>query len=71
MAAVVTTETGTIDEKDFNVVYDEQANKWIVSWKWHGDEAPPWLKNSVSEYSIPCVARQEYENELCQWIQDG
>ncbi|KAK4312976.1 hypothetical protein Pmani_015641 [Petrolisthes manimaculis] len=70
-AAVVTTETVTIDEKDFKLVYDEQANKWIVSWKWRGDGAAPWLKNSVLEYSIPRVARQEYENELCQWIQDG
>ena len=70
-AAAVTTESVTINEKDFRVVYDGQANKWIMSWKWRGNEGPPWLQNSVSEYSIPRVARQEYENELCQWIQDG
>lgn len=32
-ATVVTTNTVTIDEKDFKVVHDEQANEWTVSWK--------------------------------------
>ena len=70
-AAVVTAETTTIDEKDFKVTYDEQANKWTVLWKWHANEGPPWLQNTVSEYSIPRVARQEYENELSHLIQYG
>ena len=29
-AAAMTTESVTINEKDFRVVYDGQANKWIV-----------------------------------------
>ena len=31
----------------------------------------PQLFNTVAEYKVPREARQEYENELVQWIADG
>lgn len=43
-ATVLTTETVIIDEKDFKVVYEEQANKWTVLGKCRGDESPPCLE---------------------------
>lgn len=48
-----------------------KTNEWTVQWKRCVDTGPPKLRNTVSEYSVPEEARQEYENELCRWIQDG
>lgn len=64
-AAVTTKVIRDINEKDFRVTYDPKANTWTVLWKWSR------LQNAVSQYSVPREARQEYENELYQWIEDG
>ena len=40
-------------------------------WKCCGTAGPPRLLNTMTEYTVPPGARQEYENELCQWIKDS
>ncbi|KAG0699585.1 hypothetical protein GWK47_002949 [Chionoecetes opilio] len=71
VTAAATALQRNVDEKDFGVTYDVKAHTWTVSWKWSSGTGPPRLQNTVSEYRMPQAARQEYENELCQWIKDG
>lgn len=66
-----TPENICIDEKNFKVTYSRQIKKWTVSWKWCDDAGPSRLQNSVSEYAVPQDVRQEYEDELSRWIEDG
>ena len=71
LSAVETAKTVNIEEKDFKLTYNQNTKEWTVQWKWCAGTGPQRLRNTVSEYSVPQEARQEYENELCQWIQDG
>ena len=51
----------SIDEPDFS------SNKeWTASWKWANGHSPCELSNSVQEYTVPCHARDAYENEILQ-----
>ena len=61
----------SIDEPDFSVTYNRRNKKWTVSWKWANDHSPSELSYSVQEYSVPCHARDAYENEILQWQQNG
>ena len=60
-----------IDERDFKVTFDTNTKQWTVMWNWRGGMEPSQLFNTTSEYKVPREARQEYENELAQWIADG
>ncbi len=60
-----------IEEKDFEVTYDKETKRWTVLWKWCDNIEPPRLLNTVSEYRVSKEARQDYENELSQWVKDG
>ena len=42
-----------------------------ASWKWANDRSPSELSNSVQEYTVPCHARDAYENEILQWQPNG
>ena len=33
--------------------------------------SPSELSNSVQEYAVPCHAKDDYENEILQWQQNG
>jgi transposase InsO family protein len=56
-----------IDESDFTARFD--GEKWTVEWKWQNGE--PELANGCSEYAIPMDCREEYEDEVSQWIDSG
>ena len=60
-----------VEERDFTVTYDNKTNKWTMLWKWNSGVGPQHLQNTVPEYRVPRDVRQEYESELCQWIEDG
>ena len=59
------------DETDFTVTYDAVKKKWSVLWKWSDGEEPKQLQNKAEEYRIPPSARQEYEEALCKWADQG
>ena len=52
----------SIDEPDFSMTYDRRNKEWTASWKWANGHSPSELSNSVQEYSVPCHARDAYEN---------
>lgn len=56
-----------IDESDFTAIFD--GVKWTVEWKWERGE--PELVNRCSEYRVPSDCREEFEEEVEQWIQEG
>lgn len=60
-----------VDEADFQASYDEKDKKWTMSWKWADGSAPEALRDTVSEYKIPPESREEYEEELKQWVENG
>ena len=53
-----------IDEPDFCVSFDASWKTWTVTWKWSDDAEPHALRNRVTEYSIPTIARLSYEAEI-------
>lgn len=60
-----------IKDKDFTVTYHSDTKQWTVLWNWCENMEPPRLFNTVSEYNVPKAVRNDYENELKQWIEDG
>ena len=52
------------------MTYDTSSKQWTVIWNWRDGMEPSRLFNTVSEYKVSKEARQEYENELMQWIAD-
>ncbi|KAK4294952.1 hypothetical protein Pmani_032459 [Petrolisthes manimaculis] len=70
-SAVASSTMPEIDERDFRVIYDSYTKQWTVSWNWCDGKKPPTLFNTVAEYKVPEEVREEYENELTQWIMDG
>jgi transposase InsO family protein len=56
-----------IEDKDF--VASFRGGAWTVSWRWVGE--PPVLMNRVPAYRVPPDARQEYEDEILDWIRAG
>ena len=60
-----------VDAPDFNVQFDAAERKWTVTWKWAEGTAPQCLTNCVSQYSVPSAARQEFDDELDEWIANG
>ena len=60
-----------VDERDFSVVFDPVVKCWTVAWKWRDNREPLVLKNAQSEYAVPSEARQRYEDEVHEWIQQG
>ena len=61
----------SIDEPDFSVTYDRSNKEWTASWKWANSHSPSKLSNSVQEYTVPCHARDAYENEILQCQRNG
>ena len=61
----------TVDEPDFTASFDAEENAWTVKWKWSNGHEPGVLKNKIPEYAVPDSARNEYENELEEWIENG
>jgi len=57
-----------IDDPDFSAVF--QNGTWTVKWKWK-DGKEPALRNRIAEYSMKETIRQDYERELCRWIDEG
>ncbi|XP_067931172.1 uncharacterized protein [Watersipora subatra] len=56
-----------VDDSDFTANFD--GEKWTVSWKWKGNE--PLLSNQCAQYTIKENCKQQYINEIEQWIHDG
>ena len=57
-----------VEEKDFKAVFD--GHRWVVTWLW-SEGKEPLLRNTIAEYEVPHHAREAYEQELAQWIEDG
>ena len=70
-AAVVQRGELRVDEKDFTAVFDPVEKCWTMAWKWRDDQHPMVLKNKRGEYAIPPEARQQYEDEVQEWIRLG
>ena len=61
----------TLDKPDFHTEYDRDTNAWTALWKWSGDQLPISLRNRLSEYPPPTWFREQYEEELQAWIDNG
>lgn len=57
----------TIVDKDFHAEFRE--GRWVVSWEWNEDE--PTLQNVVPQYRIPAAAKEMFEKEVEDWIEQG
>ena len=42
-----------------------------MAWKWRDGVEPGCLRNGVTQYGVPAVARQEFDAELRAWIDNG
>lgn len=60
-----------VEQKDFRISFEAERKAWIAEWRWLGGVAPPTLKNTITEYSIPVEVRSEYEAEVQKWIDSG
>ena len=60
-----------LDEPDFHAEYDQDTNAWMALLKWSGDQPPISLRNRLSEYPLPMWLREQYEEELQAWIDNG
>lgn len=60
-----------VDEKDFNAIYDPHSKTWTAVWKWAEGREPDVLHNKVDAYNVSEQVREQYEEELQTWIQDG
>ena len=58
-------------DDDFTVTYEAISKKWTVEWKWCDGKRPEKLKNTISEYRIPPDIRDDYEEELAKWVENG
>ncbi|XP_067934365.1 uncharacterized protein [Watersipora subatra] len=56
-----------VDDSDFTTNFD--GENWTVKWKWKGNE--PLLSNQCAQYTIKENCKQQYANEIEQWIHDG
>ena len=56
-----------IDDNDFKAVFD--GVNWTVEWKWVNGE--PMLTNKCQGYRVPSDCKEQYEEEVEQWIKDG
>ena len=56
-----------IEDKDCTASFVD--SRWIVSWKWTGEE--PRLSNRVAQYSVSAKAEQEFNDEVSDWIRNG
>ena len=56
-----------LHDTDFAAIFD--GSKWTVEWKWERGE--PNLTNMCHEYTVPADCREEFDNEVNMWIQDG
>ena len=69
--AVGGTEALTIDAKDFTASFDSSACAWTVAWKWTDGAGPSSLANHVPQYTVAASAREQYDEELESWLQNG
>ena len=60
-----------INESDFEVRFDAKEKQWTAAWKWTKDSQPEALKNCMSEYAIKAEAKNEYEQEIAEWVERG
>ena len=60
-----------IDEPDFTATYNPVTNSWTAAWKWSEGKEPGVLQNKVEVYDVPHEARELYEEELGNWIEEG
>ena len=60
-----------VDEADFRAFYNEQDRIWTMTWKWAAGTTPEAIKGNIAEYRIPPECREEYEEELSQWVEKG
>ena len=56
-----------IDETDFTANFD--GVKWTVEWKWEKGE--PELTNTCHGYAVSDDCKDQFEEEVDQWIHDG
>ena len=70
-AGAVSPRDLVVDKEDFCVTFDMTRRQWTVRWKWSKGEPPNCLKGSVSEYAVKDKVREEYEQELTEWIKNG
>lgn len=56
-----------IDETDFTANFD--GVKWTVEWKWEKGE--PELTNTCHGYAVSEDCKDQFEEEVDQWIHDG
>lgn len=56
-----------LEDSDFCAKFD--GGQWVVQWKWSQNE--PHLVNRVSEYAVSGEHRDEYEEEVRSWIEQG
>lgn len=67
-AGVVAPERMKIADKDFTATFD--GTKWTIEWKWEEGKEPE-LVNRCSSYRIQPESREDFDNEIQQWIRDG
>ena len=60
-----------VDHPDFSVKFDPAERSWTVAWKWQNGVEPACLNNRVPEYAVSAEARQEYDEELKSWMENG
>ena len=61
----------TIDKPDFHTEFDQNKKIWVVPWKWSENQMPPKLENKAVEFLVPKQLREEFNNELQTWIDNG
>ena len=61
----------SINEPDFTATFNHWSRAWTVAWKWSEGRAPEALDNKVAEYLIVAKIREDYEQELCTWMNNG
>ena len=57
----------SLEDVDFTADFD--GNRWIVKWKWTGEE--PRLSNQVPGYRVKKHLQDKFDAEVESWIEDG
>ena len=67
LCSVTSEATLAVTDKDFSAAFSD--GRWVVRWKWSGEE--PSLTNKVARYHVKAEANAAFEEEVEQWIADG